>query len=408
MIDNGSYTEVARRLARDFGEVRYYAPWQGPATRSNEIKIGDGIDGVERIFDYHDVIDKTDLWVFPDVYWSGLQDWLARQGARVWGSRDGDELELYRFKTKKLFTKLGIEVGQYEIIKGMDALREYLKKHDDQWIKLDLTRGDTETFHSENYDIVEEYLFELEHRMGPMVAEKRWIVEAAINDAVEAGIDTFNIDGKYPEHCYCGIEVKDLGYTGRWKKYRDCPKEVLKVHDALDETFAKYNYRNFFSSEVRIPEEGVGFPVDMTCRQPCPPGDIYQLWENYSEVLWGGAGGEVVEPICKKEWAAEILIKTSSAESNWLNISVPEKIRDNVKLKYNAVIDGKNYIVPQYHGWTETAVTVIATGDTLEDALFGAKEFADEIKGFYLEIPKGSLDQAEAEIEKLAEKGVKI
>ena len=45
----------------------------------------------------------------------------------------GEQLELDRPGSKKLFTKLGLPVGHYEVVHGMDNLRGYLKSKKNVW-----------------------------------------------------------------------------------------------------------------------------------------------------------------------------------------------------------------------------------------------------------------------------------
>jgi len=160
--DNGVFTELAVTLAKDFGRVLYYVPWTSGMPKSNALMIGEGLDGVERVASPWSYYDDIDLWVFPDVYEGDLQDFLVSQGKRVWGCRSGACLEIDRPASKEESKKLGIDIGPYKVITGLDALREHLKANDDQWVKISGTRGDMETFGAKSYEKVEPRLDELE------------------------------------------------------------------------------------------------------------------------------------------------------------------------------------------------------------------------------------------------------
>lgn len=166
VYDNGVFTALAVTLAKSFGRVLYYVPWTSGMPKSNARLIGEGLPGVERIDDPFDHFDEVDIWIFPDVYEAGFQKWLVAQGKRVFGCRGGAELEIDRPKSKEASKKLGIDVGPYKVITGLDSLRRYLKSHDDQWVKISGTRGDMETFGAKSYDKVEVRLNELEHKLG--------------------------------------------------------------------------------------------------------------------------------------------------------------------------------------------------------------------------------------------------
>ena len=72
-------------------------------------------------------------------------------------------------------------------------------------------------------------------------------------------------------------------------------------------SFKEYNYRGFFSSEVRI-TGGKGYPIDLTARAGSPPSRLYQnVMTNLAEVIWYGAGGILIEPEYEAPWGAEVL-----------------------------------------------------------------------------------------------------
>ena len=90
VVDNGLMCWLAVTLAKDFGKVWYCKPSMGEAfPKSNEIRVGKGLPGVTLCEDYHEILDEVDTWVFPDVYFAGLQSHLQSLGKNVWGSRYG-------------------------------------------------------------------------------------------------------------------------------------------------------------------------------------------------------------------------------------------------------------------------------------------------------------------------------
>jgi hypothetical protein len=412
ICDNGLNIGLALQLSKWFGEVRYHSPWQSVAVRSNEVSIGDGFKQIIRTNDYWDYIGKDYLWIFPDIYWSSFQRYLRSQGERVWGSGDGERLELFRDEAKQLYSKLGLPVQNYKLVKGMDALREYCKNHKNLWIKIDFTRGDTETFPAVSYNVVEPKLNDLSKSMGEIARIKVFDCEDEIVDAVETGCDLYSVQGQYPDIVSVGCEVKDTCYLTHFKKYKDAPKEVIKSLDALKPYFKESMMTNFIGSEVRVPERGMGYLIDIACRLPSPPGGILiKVLENLADILYFGAEGKLIQPEIKPdhEWGVEIIVNTKDnyASQNWLNIEIPDSIKENFSLKGCTQIDGKIYTVPQYNGWSGIGV-IVALAKTFEDAFKRAKECADELQGFYLDIRTGNVDKAKAEIDKLAKKGVTI
>jgi hypothetical protein len=265
LIDNGLFCELGIKLSADFGQVNYYSPCEGAFPKSSQRRVGDGIPGLTRCNEWADVVDETDLWVFPDVYWGGLQLHLESLGKRVWGSRKGEELEVERDASKRYFKKLGLPVGKWYEIIGLDNLRKHLKEHDNQWVKCNGTRGDFETFQSKNYKNIEPKLDELEHNLGAMKKILKFIVEDELDHRVEIGYDGYCVDGRYPDECVAGIEIKNLGYVGYVRKYADLPEEITGFNEKISDAMKGYRYRNFFSTEIRVGKDHVPYMVDACC-----------------------------------------------------------------------------------------------------------------------------------------------
>lgn len=403
VYDQGIFVEIARRLAEDFGRVIYFADWTSGYPSSRMLLVGAGDDTFERIEDPWPLIeaDEIDLYVFPDVYQGGLQSYLRSQGKRVWGCGRGAELELDRPKSKEMTAKAGVNVGPFKEVIGLDALRKYLKTHHDSWIKINSTRGDMETFHSPTYEKIEPRLDELEHKLGAKKKIMKFIVEQGIPDAIEAGYDGFCIDGQFPRVGITGIEVKDKGYVGRTINYRDLPPQVREVNDALKPHFRRYNYRGFWSTEVRVSADGKAYPIDYTARAGSPPSELYQnMIINLAEVMWYGAEGILIEPEYSAVWGAEVLLHSAWADSNWAHIKFPNEIRRNVKLRNYTVIEGEHYIVPQDCGMPEIGA-VVATGKTAKEAIEEAKRIAALVESYDMEIPVEVMDDALTDLKEI-------
>ena len=171
VVDFGLFVELAVELTQWFGEVHYFYPWQGSAfPKSNQELVGHGLPGVKNVKWFWDMYKDVDLFIFPDIYMGDFQERLIGEGKRVWGSRRGDELEYLRAKSKGLFKRLGLPVGPFEVIKGLDDLRLFLRENDNQHVKCELNRGDFETFKAPNYKLVEGRLDSL--RTHPWREEK--------------------------------------------------------------------------------------------------------------------------------------------------------------------------------------------------------------------------------------------
>ena len=399
--DNGIFTEIAVTLSRTFGRVLYYVPWTSGMPKSNALLIGEGLDGVERVASPWSHFDEVDLWVFPDVYDGDLQEWLAGQGKRVWGCRMGCELEIDRPKSKEASKKLGIDIGPYKVVTGLDALRKHLKAHDDQWVKISGTRGDMETFGAPTYVEAETRLDELEHKLGALKKVMKFTVEQGIPDAVETGYDGYVIDGKFPKAAMTGVEVKDEAYLMKTVRWSELPDQVRSVNEKLAPALKRYGYRGFISTEVRCTEDGKAYLIDPCCRAGSPPNELYQvMMSNMAEAMWYGAGGTLIEPEFKAKWGAEVLLISEWADENWMHVTFPEEVRENVKLRNFCVIEGEYYVIPQWTGSAEIGA-VVALGDTPDDAIAEVKRVADLVKGHLLSKPVDALDIAREQLEQV-------
>lgn len=399
--DNGIFTEIAVTLAQTFGRVLYYVPWTSGMPKSNALMIGEGLDGIERVASPWAFFDDIDLWVFPDVYEGELQEFLAAQGKRVWGCRMGAELEIDRPKSKEASRKLGIDIGPYKVIKGLDALRKHLKANDDQWVKISGTRGDMETFGAKSYAHVEPRLDELEHNLGALKKVMTFTVEKGINDAVETGYDGYCIDGKFPKAAMTGVEVKDEAYLMKTVRWSELPEQVRTVNEKLAPALKKYGYRGFISTEVRCTQDGKAYLIDPCCRAGSPPNELYQvMMSNMAEAMWYGAEGIVIEPEFKAKWGAEVLLISEWADENWMHVSFPDKIRENVKLRNFCQIEGEYYVIPQWTGSAEIGA-VVALGNTPDEAIAEVKRIAALVEGHLLSKPVDALDIAREHLEQV-------
>lgn len=410
VVDNGLFVELAIRLAQDFGRVYYCCPsWVDAFPKMNKAMIGHGFEEIEVVEDVHGPhFDSIDLFVFPDVYFGQFQVSLEAEGKLVWGARMGEELELSRDSTKRLMKKLGLPVGLWEKINGMDELREFLKENKNQYVKVNKWRGILETFHSKDYRSIEPKLDEVEYNLGAFKDIVDFIVEDALDDKVEIGVDAFTVDGAFPSKLLAGIEIKDVAYVGMFNEYAKLPEELTLFDSKLVPTLRDYNYRGFYSTEVRVGKDHVPYMIDFCARMGSPPGELYQeYYKNISQIIWDGANGKVTVPIPEAKYAAELLIHSAWADKNWQPVDFPKDLRRFVKLRNATMIKGRYFVIPQAVGLPEIGST-IGWGPTLKEAMEMAVNIAKEVEGHYIKIPTDSFQEAEEEIAKLNDFGIKM
>lgn len=395
----GLFISFAERLARDFGRVGYMVEWESGFADGRELLVGSGLAGVDRIRYFWPHLDKWDLFVFPDVWRSDLQEYLRSIGKRVWGTGTGSSLELARWYTHELLPILGLPQNNAQQVLGTDNLRAYLKTHKDQYVKLSTFRGIGETWHAEDYDMAKGQIDELDSIHGPLAQVLGFIVEEAIPDAIEVGYDGYYVNG-FPNKAVWGLEAKDKGYLGKATAYDELPETVRKTNDALKKALSEHTYRQFFSTEIRE-KDGVGYLIDITARLASPAGEVYtEMFVNLAEILWEGAAGNLVEPQIEEPYGAQIILCSEWAEKHFEAIKFPEEIRPFVRLYNHCRINDIDYTVPQ-SALMKQVGSVVALGKTAEQAVALCKKRAEKVHGYDIESEADSLDKLLLDFKKL-------
>jgi hypothetical protein len=406
--DQGLFPEIARTLSKSFGRVTYTSPWVSGFPFSKDIEVGEGMAEYERVEDIADVIDETDLFVFPDIYKGPMQEYLRKIGKRVWGSFRADEIEIYRSEAKPVFKKLGIPQGPYEIVEGINGLRKYIKSRGNTklWVKIDKTRGDTETFPTENYELAKNILDDFEARLGPKADIMKFTVEDHLEGTIDLAIDTHCVDGNYPGIVLLGTEEKGECYICVRKKWTETPESLRDIYYKLSPIFKDAGYRNFLSLESR--QKGkVSFLGDPCCRAGSPPLELeLNMIDNLPDIMYYGAEGRLIDPEIASLCGLEICVHSDWSDKHPLLVEYPASVRDKIKFRYNSEFNGKTWIMPQGAGPRMAAIVV--HGSNL-DTLFGeAEDIAGKLKGNQIETFTRSFKIALDKIEQLKKSGVKF
>lgn len=401
IYDNGSSVELARTLAKQVKKVYYFVEWRQTGFPDEILlNVGANFPEFERVNNTDDYEDIVDLWIFTDIFHGGMQERLRRAGKAVFGSGFAEELEMYRDKLKTVLKKQGLPVADYAILKGTDELAEYLKKHEDQYIKIDIIRGKTETWHSTNYKVAEPKITDLSRSMI-MKYNYKYLSEDELPNMPEAGIDTYYVGGKHPNMVLAGIELKDCAYQSRMVKYDDLPKELTIVNDKMADVFEYFKLLGAVSTEVRISDKHESYLGDLTMRAGFPPSFTQMYaWKNLAEIFWETANGRIVEPEFDDEYYVELIIKSSWGESEDLPVYIPDDIRENVKLKYCTIINNQLVCLPQVWKISEIG-SIVTSGKTLKEATEKAIEISKKIEGLELSFPIDKLDAGEKEIDQM-------
>ena len=398
---------LAERLTRDFGRVLLHCPVAGSFPTMNAGMAGYGLPGVEKVYDiFGKHFAEVDCFVFPDLGHADIAVYLESIGKRVWGARRGEKIEQRRELCKQIMEENGLPVQPWKVVRGMKALRSHLEANEHQHIKIDRWRGLTESFFSPKYETVAPKLDELEHALGCFKELIEFIVEDDLPDRVEAGIDSYCIDGRYPVQTLVGIEAKDCGYCGQMVEWPTIPEELRRWNETMAPEFEGFGYRGFLSNEIRIGKDKVPYMIDATCRMPCPPSELWQeMFTNLAEIIWEGADGNLVEPEPAAKWGCEVILKSPFAEKNHQPVIFPKQYASQIKLFNSCEVEGNRYVLPLDDEMEEIGA-VVGWGDTLEAAIEHAKEAGESVEGYKIKFNLGSAEGINEEIAKLEELGV--
>jgi hypothetical protein len=406
ICDNGLFVELADVLSRSFGRVIYWTPCKvGAFPKSVSSKIGIGIDSIERITEFWDYVDEADIFIFPDIYYADLQKHLRDEGRLVWGMGGAEFLELDRWKSRKLQGKLGLPVPPTKMCHGVEELKNYLNGKENMYVKVSTYRGDQETFEYVNDFTMEPMIAKLTATLGPEAEDYPFMVEGQIK-GVEIGYDGFTVDGQFPLISAYGYEIKASGYIGKIGEYKSFPAALTTVNSGLAKVFKENNARGFFSTEVRVGKDKVPYLTDPCMRCASPPSEaMFEAYYNLAEIIWEGAGGNLIVPKPKGKFALMSVINSEWADSNWMPIDFPEENRPNIKFRYLAVIDGKYYIAPAETGLFKLG-GVIAIEDSIDACIAKIKEVAKSIKGYKLTVETEFFDKGMETIEEGRKYGI--
>lgn len=409
VVDNGLFVSFARMLAKDFAKVYYACPmWHSSFPRSQQLRVGTGFDDIEYVKFPLSVADKVDRWVFLDLYYSDLQLYLEDNGARVWGARLGEELELYRWQFHNYLKSIGLPTPSSKLVVGFDELRNLLRKEENKFIKTSFVRGDFETFKHDNYVLSEPRLDEIEHNIGPVKHDYEFIVEDEIPNAVEVGYDGFSVDGEFPSHAMLAYEVKDCGMIGIALPYGKLADPVRLINTRLAPALKGYRYRGFLSTEIRYTKDKRAYFIDPCCRLGTPSNELLQeLFDGWGQVLWDGAEGKLTSPVVKNRYAVMAVIGSEWAVNDWQALHYPASLDPFVKLRFHCRIEGKDYVAPQVVGLPDLG-GVVGTGATLLEAIQQCKERSEQIRGYQIKCDLQSLDRAIETIQKGQSYGIKF
>ncbi len=379
VIDLGLFTESAVRIGRDVAECWYYIPHEDAFPEPFQVKVGEGLEGVERVVSPDDYIDKADFIFFPDMMFAGKVEWLKAHNYPVCGAGAAERLELDRWYAREVQRKAGLPTQDTYRVKGLTNLRTFTKQNKNFWVKIDVFRGLEETFFYTDEKDAEQTLDKLAHKLGPYKESITFILEERL-PGKEPGIDFITFDGELVLPTMIGFESKGVGIIEKvYRRAEDVPGPAMWVYEGFAPEFKKFKTRMFASLEFMIDEDQQPYVIDPSIRHAAPGCHAIQteLITNYTPVVHGLATGKKVRPVFSHKYAAAAAMEASCAEKDWVNISFPKELRQWIKLRMAVKIKEDFYAVPGF----ESVGCVIGFGNTVDEALKLVEERAEQIKG---------------------------
>ena len=322
-----------------------------------------------------------------------------------------DNLELYRTRFLDILDEVDLPRVHSEKIIGLSALAEYLKEHDNKWIKIDRFRGNMETWHHRNYAHSLRTLDSLAVIFGGAKEQVFFVVQDEIESDLEAGYDGWCIDGQFPALSFQGYEKKNELYLGSVLSEDDLPDEIKVVNEAMAPILKSYGYRDWWATEIRIADE-IPYFIDPTPRMPGQTGE-HQLetCTNFADMVWHGANGILIQPEFKWRFAAEATLhyclgpKDSTVSNEWKSLEVPLEIQRWVKLYSFCKIDGVCHF--PLEGSDEVGV-VLGVGNSTENAIEHLQENLAAMKELPVEAHVGGFASLLDSIQEAEKAGIKF
>lgn len=406
VIDYGLFLCVAERLSREFGKVNYHVPRESNFPTNHRYMIGDGIEGITRTDedDLWKAIDRSSLIVFPDCGDGGLQTYLRKQGKRVFGTALGEKLELDREWFRQGLKKIGLPVVPYKVIVGIDKLRKFFQVEKDKWVKISTFRGLGETFHHKDYTTSLPWIDALAHKAGPYQQNMEFIIEDTM-PGVEVGSDWFFTNGEYLDKGLYGVEVKDKGYVCKVLPHDKLPDPIKYVDSKMAPVMKNLGVMGAISTEVRYGEDKKPYFIDSCQRFGSPPGElISEMYYNFSEIVWSVAGGKTIPVKPRAKYGAQIVLYSEFAINDWCPVTIPDDIKNFVKIRNLCQINGQKYVIPQ--DANNALGSAIGFGWTMEEAQKQALENAKKVDAEGIYFFENVFEKAEKYLEEAKERGI--
>lgn len=377
----GIHVEIAAGLIKGGNKVKFYTSWEADL-KFEYYAAGKGFEGLDKVLYPADWYEWADCIVNFDV---SSQDEIAflrkiYPKKSIYGAGNGAKIEQDRWIFKKILRDVGLSVKKAEKIKGISNLRKHLQTNKDKYVKINIFRGDIESFYAKDFSSVEMILDEIETAFGPFKEDYDFIVEDMIKSEVEIGFDGFFNGNEFLKPYIIGYEWKKMFYLGRVTD--TLPRQMQETLDKMLPVFKKVDYRGAISTEEKIVSKKEHYFIDLCARLPSPLCALYPEYIlNWPEVVYKLGKKENVKLDIKHKYLGSMPLNSYHGMDNWTKIDLDPKDRDHIKFYCVAQNNGHYYSIK---GCEKIAI-VVAGGNTVDEVLDLLKKYAEKVDAFGLD-----------------------
>jgi hypothetical protein len=358
---SGIFTEHANGLAKGGNEVRFYTTFN---YKYSDYAKGKDYDQLQKEMYFWEHIKWADSIVNFDVRNQDLIGFLRDlyPDKSVFGSGWGGKLEDDRILLKKIVSDLGLPEHHYEVVRGINNLREYLKKHPKVYVKINVFRDDCESFYSPDYETIESEVDSIADGLGAHKDEYDFVVEDAIETDAEIGFDGFFNGTDYLRPFLYGYEYHKNLYLG--KVSEEMPSCLDETMSAFAPLLEKLKYRGALSTEEKIVSQEEHYLLDFCARMASPFTALYtEFITNWPDLVYGVGNGEDVIPEFSHKYVGAFTLKSQKANEMYIKVNIkdPEKVKMFMPMgskKGNYAVKGEDHVA-----------VVIAGGDSPKEVV---------------------------------------
>jgi len=385
--DLGIFLEQANALAEGGkNEVIYCTPWASAYPKFADFCIGLDFEHVRKA-DKHgnpllfwDWVEWADCVVSFDVHQNDELAYIRNKypNKSTWGSGLGERLEADRIALKQWIKAIGLPMQKYAVVEGLTKLREYIKTNPDKFVKMNIFRGDMESFHAKDAEFNDLQFDKMAVAYGPKKESIKFMVEDMIDTDVEIGYDGFFNGMNYADKCFVGYEFHKNAYLAKVTDFEDLPDQIYETMDAFTPVLQKLDFRGALSTEEKIVSKTEHYFLDICSRLPSPLSQLYPVMiKNWAEVVYKFGLKQDVELDIENRYVGAIALESEYAKDNFLRIDVDKKNRDKIRFQSACMNAGKYYAVKG----NSNVCVLVAGGDSVDDVLSKLKDYAKLVDG---------------------------